>query len=367
MIIAVTVVNDQQESLRMELAAPWDSGINITDIDGIGAPEADIYTSEIVSADGDRYESSRAKSRKITLTLKPWFKPDIETSRQLTYKYFPVKKHVTLIFETDHRTLEIDGYVRSNNPKIFSKDEEITIEIDCPRPWFRIHGEPTSVILTGVEPLFEFPFSNEKIAFEPIEKWRDEIKHEIYDEFGRITGYWYEYVYHRKIWDDRTYDEESHETDGSRLIIHHVNDIDLTNWMLLMGDIRDQKELPVLYEGEADTGFVMEIHAALGTAKNIKIFNVNTGELFELYTDKIETITGEAFSITDTIYISTVSGDKYARLFRGGQWYNIINAVDKNSDWLIFRPGMNLIGYSAEEGQDNLEFYIQYTPLFQGV
>lgn len=369
MIIAVTAINDQGESLRMELRDPWSSGINIVDITGIGAPDADIQTTQIVSSDGDLYASSRAKMRTIAFKVKPMFAPDIETARQLTYKYFPVKKKVTLIFETDHRTLEIDGYTKSNDPVIFSKDQEISIEVECPRPFFKLSGDPVIAVMNGVEPMFEFPFSNEQV--EPvIEEWTETIEHREYDIFGRVIRRWYETVYHRKEWDDRTWDETTTitvEGETYTLIIHHVADIDLTNWRLIMGEVREETEALVAYEGEADTGFVMQIHANLGPARNITVFNVNTAEEFIIHTDTIETITGKPFQMSDTIYISTVSGEKYARLFRGGNWYNIINAIDKNSDWLILRPGPNVFGYHAEEHEENLQFEMSYIPLYQGV
>lgn len=84
----------------------------------------------------------------------------IEDSRHRSYEYFHVRKKVTLYFETDSKTVKIDGYVEQNDPGIFSKNEETQISVVCPYPWFKSLA-PTTTVFTGIEPLFEFPFSNE--------------------------------------------------------------------------------------------------------------------------------------------------------------------------------------------------------------
>ena len=52
MIKSVTVTNYLGESLKMELTNPYDSGIAITDITGIGPGKADINVTELTSSDG---------------------------------------------------------------------------------------------------------------------------------------------------------------------------------------------------------------------------------------------------------------------------------------------------------------------------
>ena len=95
-----------------------------------------------------------------------------------SYKYFPIKKKVTLLIETDNRICETYGYVESNEPDIFSSDETTQISIVCPDPYFYSAGPDgtNTTIFYGVEPLFEFAFSNESLTESLIEF--GEIKNE---------------------------------------------------------------------------------------------------------------------------------------------------------------------------------------------
>ena len=70
-----------------------------------------------------------------------------------------------MLIETDNRQAEIEGYVESNDPAIFSKDEGSDISIVCPNPFFYSAGKDgiNTTIFYGVEALFEFPFSNESL------------------------------------------------------------------------------------------------------------------------------------------------------------------------------------------------------------
>lgn len=74
---------------------------------------------------------------------------DIERSRHQSYRYFPVKKPVTLTFETDTRTSQITGYVESNDPDIFSDREGTKISIVCPQPFFESVEEKSSYVING--------------------------------------------------------------------------------------------------------------------------------------------------------------------------------------------------------------------------
>lgn len=341
MIRSVTVTNSLGESLEMELFYPERSGIAIIDITGIGAPDADIQTSDLVSSDGSIFASARAKERLITFTLRPLFDPDIETARQRTYKYFPIKSKVTLDFHTDNRDSTISGYVKSNTPTIFSQKEEIVVEVSCPDPWFYRYGEPVSVVFSGIDPMFEFPFSNEKLE-DDVHEWDENIEHYEYDRFGRVINHWTE-------------------------VIHHVDVDEFSRNLVIMGEIKDDLYAIVTYEGEAEVGFSMFIHAATGAARNISVYNMDTGEHMTILTDKIQSITGEPWKKSDEIIINTRSGQRGVRLLRGGIYYNIINALDRDSDWLLLRPGDNQFAYMADEDELTLEFKMEYLPAYQGV
>lgn len=164
MIKSITVTNFKNERLTLELDKPWNSGFYVKEVDGLGPTKANINTTEFSGSDGGEFNSARAEIKNITLSLGLLQNPDIETMRQLSYKYFPLKKKLTLTVETDNRKASIDGYVESNEPDIFSENESIQISIICPNPWW--YSEDTISVFRGTEYLFEFPYSNE--GFDPV-------------------------------------------------------------------------------------------------------------------------------------------------------------------------------------------------------
>ena len=178
MIRAVTFTNYLGDSIRLDLARPEESGFIIKSVTGLGPGKANINTTEIATNDGSLFNSSRMPSRNIVISLAYMWKDSIEDVRQLSYKYFPIKKKLTMLIETDNRQAEIEGYVESNDPTIFSKDEGSDISIVCPNPFFYSAGKDgiNTTIFYGVEALFEFPFSNESLKDPLLEM--GEIKNE---------------------------------------------------------------------------------------------------------------------------------------------------------------------------------------------
>ena len=236
--------------------------------------------------------------------MKYLWKDSIEDVRQLSYKYFPIKKKLTLLIETDNRSAEIDGYTESNEPDIFSKDEGSDVSIVCPNPFFYSAGEDgiNTTIFYGVEPLFEFPFSNES----------------------------------------------------------------LYECLLEMGEIQNQMEKTVVYSGDAEIGVTITIHA-IGEARNITIYNTGTREIMRIDTDKMKAFTGSGIVAGDEITICTVKGKKSITLLRNGKTINILNCLDKAADWFQLAKGDNVFAYTAEEGSSNLQFKIENRIIYEGV
>lgn len=163
MLKAMTVVNFKGEECRMVLSQPQDSGFVITNIDGIGGGNANINTSEMATGDGSWFNSSRMIERDISISITYWRFPSVEYNRHKLYQYFPVKRAVTLIFETDERMVSIDGYTESVDSDIFSETEGVQISIVCPNPYF-YEPDTSSTVFLGANPQFEFPFSNESLT-----------------------------------------------------------------------------------------------------------------------------------------------------------------------------------------------------------
>lgn len=301
MIKSITVTNHLGESIKLELGFPEKSGVLINSIEGLGPNKAHINTTEMSSNDGSLFSSARVPSRNIVLDLGFMWAPTIEDVRQKTYKYFPIKKRVKILIETDNRICEIFGYIESNEPTIFTKNEGTLISIICPDPYFYAANK-VSTVFSGVDPVFEFPFSNESLTDNLI-------------EFGQI------------------------KVDTARNIY---------------------------YDGDADVGVVITI-SVYGAASNIIIYNAGTHETMTIDTDKIELVTGTPLAVSDTIIISTIKGDKSILLLRNGVYINIMNCLDRDSDWFVLTRGNNVFAYTAGGGEANLLFAIEHQILYEGV
>jgi phage-related protein len=304
MIKSVTVINHLNEKLKLELKRPEKSGFAVTKIEGLGPVKADIHTVEVSTRDGSSYNSARTNQRNIVIYLKFLFQNSIENVRYKSYRYFPVKKPISLIIETDNRTLGIDGYVEQNEPDIFSNSEGAQISIICPDPNFYSAGKNGSNTVTfyGIEPVFEFPFSNESVNYSVLE----------------------------------------------------------------FGSIEKQTIRNVYYTGDVDTGIVITMRAT-GDVENVTIYNTETRKSMKIDTDKLEVATGSKIIAGDEITICTLKGYKSATLLRGGVYTNILNCLSKNTDWFQLTKGDNMFAYVAEQGGVNLQFKVTYNVLYEGV
>lgn len=303
MIESVTVTNYVGDSLTMGIGDPDQSGLLITNIEGIGPGQAVINTTEVATFDGSMYNSSRMYEKNIVLTIRLGVTGgvDVETARHMSYKYFPIKKLVSLTFVTDNKVSTIDGYVESNVPKIFTDGEECQISIICPNPYFKseyVNFEEFASVI----PTFEFPFSNESL------------------------------------------DERELEISVIQLIF----------------------EKNIVYPGEADVGMIIQLHA-IGTVRNVTLHNIVTGEKMTLNTDRIAETVGKGFIKGDTITICTIKGEKSITLTREGETKSILNVLDKDADWFQLTRGNNIFQYEVEEGIEALQVSIFNQILYEGV
>lgn len=304
MIKSVTVTNHLGESLELELLRPDKSGLAIINIDGLGPPKADINVKELSGMDGAVFNSSRINTRNIVLQCLFMYHPSIEAARLIAYKFFPIKKKIKLTIQTDKRFVEISGIVESNEPDIFSNMSGTSISLICPSPYFYSAGPDGLTVSTffGSAPTFSFPFSNESLHDDLIE----------------------------------------------------------------LGQIISVPEQTIYYEGDADTGVTMYLHA-LGAVGNITIHNTQTLESMKISSDRIVSITGSALDNGDTVIITTLKGAKSIYLLRAGVYINILNCLDRDADWFQLSKGDNVFGYDVDLGFTNLEFRIENRALYEGV
>jgi len=103
----------------------------------------------------------------------------------------------------------------------------------------------------------------------------------------------------------------------------------------------------------------MEIRfKALATVMNPSLFNVNTREYIKL---------NKTMTAGEVIVVTTHFGNKRVESHLNGVVTNAFNWLDLDSVFLQLDPGDNLLRYDAEEGLDNLEVDIYYTPQYLGV
>lgn len=307
MLKSVTITNYLGKSVTYSFEEPTiddESGLFITEIEGLGPVKADINMTQLATANGDIYNSSRLSGRNIVIKGRYTYAKTIEEARLMSYRYFPIGHKITFHIETENRIAETTGYVESNDPVIFSKDCNAQISVLCESPWFTSVSDEDNkqTNFSNVIAEFEFPFSNESVD-EPLL------------EFGAIVN---------------------------------------------------KKENTVYYDGDAETGCIIQLHA-IGDVENVSIYNIKTGEKMVLDTDKLETLTGSKIIYGDTITINTIKGQKSITLLRNGINTNILNILGKDSDWFQLAKGDNLFAYTAEYGEANVLFMVESTVIFEGV
>lgn len=307
MIYSIVVTNYLGDRIKLELGKPDVSGFLIKSITGLGPAKANVNTTEVSTNDGSLFNSARLSQRNIVLDMvfiNTVYGESIEDLRQKSYKYFPLKKSVELTIETDNRYAKTTGYVESNEPNIFSSQEGTQISIICPDPYFYSAGEDGNNVTNfySIDPMFEFPFSNESLD-EPL---------------------------------------------------------------LVFGEIQIKTEGVITYHGDSEIGVMIYIHA-IGPATNINIYNTETREVMRINTEKISSLTGKGIVASDDIVINTAKGEKSITLIREGVSYNILNCLDKNTDWFMLAKGDNIFAFTADSGVTNLRFRVENKVIYEGV
>ena len=485
MIKTVTVTNYLGESLTLELSNPFDIGINVRSIEGIGPPKGNVNYTEIASGDGGQFNSARVSIRNITMQLGLMPVPTVEESRHRVYKYFPLDQQVTLRFETDKRLCEITGWVEECEPDIFSDDETIDISIVCPDPYFySVDSQLGTVNFSGVVDEFEFPFENSpdnesKIAVMAMAA-RANSSHEMMLEDYLQTGivdsdHYYVtsygsyavaaieisdassveirwgasflsmtynfYIFKcpvgqsatedtlqyvatvKEYWDTANISIDTSDYSQSGMEIYlvvevenslqnakqnaveitlntsgspepepdpepdpepgedngfpdppgeyplypvEVDQADTTNQYIEFASLVYRQEENVPYDGDVPTGVVMRLHAT-GEVRNITIYNMNTRERIVISTGRIKEITGHDFNTGDDIIITTTRGSKSIEYVHEGISYNILNALEKDTDWFMLSKGDNVFAYICEYGTEDLQFRLEYPTLYWGI
>lgn len=307
MIYSIVVTNYLGDRIKLELGKPDVSGFLIKSITGLGPAKANVNTTEVSTNDGSLFNSARLSQRNIVLDMvfiNTVYGESIEDLRQKSYKYFPLKKSVELTIETDNRYVKTTGYVESNEPNIFSSQEGTQISIICPDPYFYSAGE----------------------------------------DGNNVTNFYSIDTMFEFPFSNESLDEP----------------------LLVFGEIQIKTEGVITYHGDSEIGVMIYIHA-IGPATNINIYNTETREVMRINTEKISSLTGKGIVASDDIVINTAKGEKSITLIREGVSYNILNCLDKNTDWFTLAKGDNIFAFTADSGVTNLQFRVENKVIYEGV
>lgn len=314
MFKSVTVTNYRGDSLELPLTWPNDAGLLISNIDGITPGNVQVNSQDFAVLDGGVYNSSRMETRNITIEfyygrtslVEDSVNHDVETSRHIAYRYFPVKTQVRLDFLTDERNLSIWGYVESNDTDIFSEQEKGQVSIVCPDPYF-YEKDTVAYEMGSTKKEFEFPFCNESLENPLI----------CFGDYGPLSMYEVDYEGDIEV--------------GAVVRIHFIKSQTIPS--ITIYDVSHNKKLVLDFE---------EIKA-------------NTGvETIEQYSD---------------IVFSSVRGEKDIYYERFGKKTSIIGAFDvMNFPWMYLTPGNNIFGYNADqEYLDEFTISIEHRGAYGGV
>lgn len=135
--------------------------------------------------------------------------------------------------------------------------------------------------------------------------------------------------------------------------------------LLEMSELIAETTKTVIYDGDAPIGMLIHIHAN-GSASGVTITDVDTLETLAIDSTTLIATVGSDISEGDDFYISTVNGNKYAKLYRGSTEYNILNCVNPLT-WFQLEKGDNVYAFTATSGLQNLEFEIRNDVAYEGM
>lgn len=226
MIKSITVENHLGKQLTLELTRPEKSGLIVTSVEGLGPAKSSINITDISTGDGGVFNSSRLDKRNIVIDL-AFLQTGNETIEDIRQKTY-------LYFPVKKKvrlTIVTDNRTLETEGYVESNEPNIFsasegCQISVICPDPLFYSpENSTTSFSGVKSAFGFPFSNES----------------------------------------------------------------LTEPLLEMGELQNQTEQVIVYDGNAEIGMTIHIHS-LGMARNITVINVLTGEKMIINTDKMAQI-----------------------------------------------------------------------------
>ena len=146
------VKNDKGEVLNLSTSPMY----QLYKVTGLQPPAVAINSSVNATTDGSTVNSLRAGTRNIVLYMT--LNGDVEKSRIELYRYFPLKKRITVYFKNGSRDVLIEGYVEVIECNLFTNKQVAQISLLCPQPYFKAVNDLVSYF-SDISALFSFPFS----------------------------------------------------------------------------------------------------------------------------------------------------------------------------------------------------------------
>lgn len=164
MLTQIDVNSENAFEVPIAGATPRDS-LHLRKIDGLDAPQLDLFIGEYAS-DGGTFQGRRAKKRNVVLTFglnpNPALGESVSGLRDMLYKAFLDPSvdadYIQLTLHSDDgRIRTVYGYAETLGADIFSSDTSAQISLICPDPYIR-DASRTTLLNPGGWTTTTFPY-----------------------------------------------------------------------------------------------------------------------------------------------------------------------------------------------------------------
>lgn len=127
----------------------------------------------------------------------------------------------------------------------------------------------------------------------------------------------------------------------------------------VFGEIAKKKAVEIKNKGDIDAGCIINIKAIGGIVKNPKIYNINSGEFFELENVQIDD--------GDYVIINTNVGCEDVYIFKSKQSkkQSLIGFIKNGSSFFKIKRGTNIYAYSVDDMYiNNISVSVEFTEQF---
>lgn len=129
-----------------------------------------------------------------------------------------------------------------------------------------------------------------------------------------------------------------------------------------LGHRESEKLRNIVNESGADNIGITVTLKASGYVKNVSIVRVESNETLEIGTS----VRPLEMQYGDILTVTTGIGNKHIWLERNGVKSEVNYYLSENSEFIQLHRGDNSIGYSAEEGENNLSVNVEYRLEYEG-